>query len=230
MRPLYQAKRDGRGRYQVFGAEDVQRLDDLRLEIDLRGAIAREELHVMYQPIVELESGRLAGFEALVRWNHPQHGQVSPAVFIPIAEEPGDIVAIGEWVLRQACSDFRDLRAARRSPNSLFVSVNVSTRQLLRAEFADKVDAALADTGVSPDEIRLEVTESEIMRDPQRATALLQRLRGLGVRTCIDDLGTGHSTLSYVHDLPVDCLKIDRSFVDRLTTGGQQHPHRARHP
>lgn len=216
---LYQAKRDGRGRYQVFATGSVERvLTDLRLEIDLRGAIAREELHVLYQPIVALESGRLAGFEALVRWNHPQHGQVPPAVFIPIAEESGDIVAIGEWVLRQACRDFRGLRPAMRGGDTLFVSVNVSTRQLLRPEFATTVNNALLDTDVSPEELRLEITESAVMRDPQQATALLRKLRDLGVRICIDDFGTGHSTLSYVHDLPVDCIKIDRSFINRLTS------------
>jgi len=217
---LYQAKRDGRGRYQVFAAGRVERvLDDLRLEIDLRGAIAREELHVLYQPIVALETGRLAGFEALVRWNHPQHGQVPPTVFIPIAEESGDIVEIGDWVLRQACRDLRALRPARTGTDPLFVSVNVSTRQLLRHEFADDVRTALSDAAVSPDELRLEITESAIMREPEQAAALLQKLRDLGVRICIDDFGTGHSTLSHVHNLPVDCIKIDRSFIDRLTTG-----------
>ncbi len=216
---LYRAKRNGRGRLQVFEPERFERVfDNLRLEIDLRGAIAREELHLLYQPIVKLGTEEIIGVEALARWTHPQLGAIPPSTFIPIAEESGDVTTIGDWVLREACRSIAGFDDATDG-DAMFVSVNVSPHQLLRDDFADRVQATLADTGMAADRLRLEITESSVVRDRGHATRLLQQLRDLGVQVCIDDFGTGHSALSYVHDLPVDGIKIDRSFINRMTNG-----------
>jgi diguanylate cyclase (GGDEF)-like protein/PAS domain S-box-containing protein len=216
---LYSAKRDGRGRLQTFEPVTSERVfDDLRLEIDLRGAIARNELYVVYQPIMSIETENLVGFEALLRWNHPSLGLVTPSIFIPIAEESGAIVAMGDWVLREACAALVRLRGRYDSAEPLWVSVNVSSRQLLGSDLSAGVKAALREADLPPDRLKLEITESSIMHSPERAVAVLCDLRELGVGIAIDDFGTGHSSLSYLHDLPVDCLKIDRSFVNRLTT------------
>ena len=216
---LYSAKRDGRGRLQAFEpARSESVFDDLRLEIDLRGAIARNELHVVYQPIVALETRELVGVEALLRWNHPSLGLVPPSIFIPIAEGSADILAIGDWVLREACAAMVRLREKYSGAHPLYVSVNVSSRQLHGSDFSVQVQTALRETGLPADRLKLEITESSIMHNPEQAIARLGDLRDLGVRVSIDDFGTGHSALSYLHDLPVDCIKIDRSFVNRLTT------------
>ena len=215
---LYQAKRDGRGRLHVFAPEGPDTvLDQIRLEIDLRTALAQDELHVVYQPIVSLGDESITGVEALVRWTHPELGPVPPSAFIPIAEESGAITAIGDWVLREACRSIGELN---RVPDaeSIFVSVNVSPHQLLHEHFTRLVQTVLTETGLTPDHLRLEITETSIVRNRKDATRLLQPLRDLGVQIYIDDFGTGHSALSYVHDLPVDGIKIDRSFVDRLTS------------
>ncbi len=215
---LYQAKRDGRGRLHVFDPKGWDPVfDAVRLEIDLRGALARDELHVAYQPIVSLSDERIVGVEALVRWTHPQLGLVPPATFIPIAEDSGEITAIGEWVLLEAC---RSISRLEHLPDAdaIFVSVNVSPHQLLHEDFAERVQTVLAETRLPPGRLRLEITETSIVRNREGAARLLQPLRQLGVQIYIDDFGTGHSALSYVHDLPVDGIKIDRSFVNRLTS------------
>lgn len=214
---LYQAKRDGRGRLRVYEADQSERaFDGLRLEIDLRGAIARGELHVVYQPIVRLGTQDIVGVEALARWTHPQFGPISPETFIPIAEESGDIGPIGDWVMAEACRSIAKLGRTSGGA-SIFLSVNVSPHQLRRADFPQRVQTTLAATGLAADRLRLEITETSVIRDRGQATRLLQQLRHLGVKVYIDDFGTGHSALSYVHDLPVDGIKIDRSFVSRLT-------------
>ncbi len=219
---LYAAKRDGRGRLQEFQPDHFEHIfDALRLEIDLRGAVARGEMYVVYQPIVSLDSGRLAGVETLVRWTHPELGPVPPSTFIPIAEESGAITEIGEWVLERACRDVATgLRTPALDAEPLFVTVNVSPQQLRDDALADRVLRVLEETGLPPSRLKLEVTESSVMRDREQAIALLHRLRGHGIRICIDDFGTGHSALSYVQDLPVDGIKIDRSFVSRLSDAG----------
>jgi diguanylate cyclase (GGDEF)-like protein len=222
---LYSAKRNGRGRLETFEPAMSERVfDDLRLEIDLRGAIERNELYVVYQPIVALKTEDLAGVEALLRWDHPSLGLVPPSIFIPIAEESGDIVAIGDWVLREACTALVRLRDKHDSAHPLSVSVNVSSRQLHGSDFSVRVQAALRETGLPSDRLTLEITETSIMHHPEQAISLLRDLRELGVRISIDDFGTGHSALAYLHDLPVDCLKIDRSFVTRLTTSTNGAP------
>lgn len=218
---LYQAKRDGRGRIEVFagGGPPHHPFDGLRLEMDLRGAVARGELHVVYQPIVNVGSHEIVGVEALARWKHPELGPIPPGTFIPIAEDSGDIADIGHWVLEEACRSIAGLRH-QPAAGTVFVSVNVSPHQLRRADFLDRVRSALGRTGLGPDRLKLEITESSVVSDRVQATRVLQEVRRMGVQVYIDDFGTGHSALSYVHDLPVDGIKIDRSFVNRLTNTG----------
>jgi len=181
-----------------------------QLEGDLRGALAKNELSLVYQPIVSL-GGDTVCFEALLRWQHPERGLVSPADFIPLAEETGLIVGIGKWVLEEAC------RRLRSTPGEVAVAVNLSPRQLGDPQLADWLATLLARTGVRPERLKLEITESAVMEHPDRMIGLLTQLRSLGVKLAMDDFGTGYSSLSYVHDLPVDTLKIDRSFVHRIT-------------
>jgi diguanylate cyclase (GGDEF)-like protein len=188
--------------------ESLQRLV---LENDLRRAIEREELTVHYQPKVDVRSGRIVGAEALARWNHPEHGFVPPDRFIPIAEECGVIDALGTWVLRAACQQASAWQAAGRPPIPL--SVNVSSRQFRSGRLAATVRAALEESGISGSRLVLEVTESLLIEDPERIIGMLRELKQLGVRISVDDFGTGYSSLSYLKRLPLDELKVDKSFV-----------------
>ncbi|WP_448204061.1 putative bifunctional diguanylate cyclase/phosphodiesterase [Azospirillum sp. sgz302134] len=210
------AREQGGGRHAWFDAGMHTRVvEQVRLEHDLRRALERgEELWVAYQPIVEMVTGGLAGFEALVRWNHPERGNIPPGVFIPIAESTGLIVALGAWVLREACKQIADWQD-KRLPGSatLFMSVNLSTRQLNDPDVVSLVRDVLRETGAEPSWIKLEITESAVMEKAEQAIRLLQSLRGLGIKMSIDDFGTGYSSLSYLHKLPIDSLKVDRSFV-----------------
>ena len=193
-------------------------VEQVRLEHDLRRAMGRgDELWVAYQPIIEMVTGGLAGFEALVRWSHPERGLIPPGVFIPIAESTGLIVTLGEWVLREACKQVADWQE-KRAPGSapLFMSVNLSTRQLREPNFVDRVRVVLRETGVEPSWVKLELTESAVMEKAEQSIQLLQTLRGLGIKLSIDDFGTGYSSLSYLHKLPIDSLKVDRSFVSAM--------------
>ncbi len=210
---MYRAKQRGANRCAIFDAsmrrDAVQRLT---LETDLRRALERGELELFFQPIVKLEDETLKGFEALIRWNHPKKGMVSPGAFIPLAEETGLIVPIGQWVLTRACEA---LKRMTRSPANahLSVSVNVSGRQLAHPQLVEQVREVLAGTGVDPGKINLEITESVLMDNAEAAVAALNRLRDLGVNLHIDDFGTGYSSLAYLHRFPIDTLKIDRSFI-----------------
>jgi diguanylate cyclase (GGDEF)-like protein len=214
---MVRAKNQGGGSYVVFNPgmhdEAVRRLE---LEMDLRRALERSQFQAYYQPIVALQSGRLAGFEALVRWAHPDKGLISPAEFIPVAEQTGLIVPLGQWMLDEACRQMRtwQLRYPRRP--ALTVSVNLSARQLLRPELPREIRRTLRESGLSPRHLKLEITESAMMEDAERAIELLVRLRRMRVRLLLDDFGTGYSSLSYLHRLPIDTLKIDRSFVMHL--------------
>lgn len=214
---LSAAKRAGRGSVVVFDdslrAGAVARLE---LEKSLHRALRREEFRVYYQPLVQFAGAAIVGFEALLRWDDPDRGIVAPMDFIPVAEETGLIVPIGEWVVREVCRQAAAWGAATPGAEPLVVSVNLSARQLAHPDLVGVFASALADSGVAPETILVEVTESVIMRDPQLATAILHALRALGVRIAIDDFGTGHSSLGYLKQLPVDCLKIDRSFVAGL--------------
>jgi EAL domain-containing protein (putative c-di-GMP-specific phosphodiesterase class I) len=190
----------------------------LQLESDLRHAIEQKEFCVYYQPIVCLQTGRLSGFEALVRWNHPRRGVVSPADFIPVAEETGLIVPIGQWVLNEACASVRQWQLESPGHRSLSLSVNLSARQVAQPDLLERIKEALAASKLTPHCLKLEITESVVMENAEAAAMMLKQLRSLGVQLSIDDFGTGYSSLSYLHRFPLNYLKIDRSFVMRLTT------------
>jgi diguanylate cyclase (GGDEF)-like protein len=216
---MYRAKENGKARYELFDhgmhARAVLRL---QLESDLRQAIENKEFCVYYQPIVSLQTGRLAGLEALVRWNHPRRGLVSPADFIPVAEETGLIVPIGQWVLNEACAQVRQWQLDSPSHRSLSLSVNLSARQVAQPDLLDRIKEALTDSKLNPHCLKLEITESVVMDNAEAAALMFKQLRSLGVQLSIDDFGTGYSSLSYLHRFPLNYLKIDRSFVMRLTT------------
>ncbi|CAN7343245.1 EAL domain-containing protein [Pseudoduganella sp. LjRoot289] len=208
---MYRAKKTNTG-FQFYEASMEQSISEhVRLESDLRRALEQEQLEVYYQPQARLEDGQIIAMEALVRWRHPTRGMVSPVEFIPLAEETGLINPLGDWVLRTACAQLRSWIQQGLPP--LRVAVNLSVRQLLQKEFAATVEAVLADTGLPPHLLELEITESTLMENAQDTLKALHRLRSLGVRLSIDDFGTGYSSLSYLKRFPVDIIKIDRSFV-----------------
>jgi diguanylate cyclase (GGDEF)-like protein/PAS domain S-box-containing protein len=214
---LYAAKANGKGRYDVFDSiMDARARERLRTELELRRALSQGELRVYYQPIVSLSDRRISGLEALARWQHPQRGLVSPADFIPLAEETGLIVPIGQWVIEQACQQVRVWRDQHPSLQSLVVSVNLSARQFQRDDLVSEIMRAVREAGLEPSALKLEITESTVMQDPDGAAATLRELKALGFQLAIDDFGTGYSSLSYLKRFPVDTLKIDRSFVDGL--------------
>ncbi len=210
---LYRAKADGRGRYRFFEAEmDAQMQARRAIELDLREALSRQELEVWYQPIFDLAANHVSGFEALLRWQHPTHGMISPAQFIPLAEELGLIVPIGEWVLQQACRD------AVAWPNDLKVAVNLSPVQFKNDRLVEAVERALSDAELAANRVELEITELALLQDNDTVLATLHRFRNLGLRTVLDDFGTGYSSLSYLRSFPFDKLKIDQSFVREMGT------------
>ena len=216
---MYRAKENGKARYEMFDhGMHARAVSRLQLESDLRQAIEQKEFCVYYQPIVSLQTGRLAGFEALVRWNHPRRGLVSPADFIPVAEETGLIVPIGEWVLNEACARVRQWQSDSPSHRSLSLSVNLSARQVAQPDLLNRIKEALENSKLNPHCLKLEITESVVMENAEAAAQMFKQLRSLGVQLSIDDFGTGYSSLSYLHRFPLNYLKIDRSFVMRLTT------------
>jgi diguanylate cyclase (GGDEF)-like protein len=216
---MYRAKENGKARYEVFDqGMHARAVSRLQLESDLRRAVEEKQFCVFYQPIICLENGRLSGFEALVRWNHPRRGLVSPADFIPVAEETGLIVPIGEWVLYEACKHIRKMQVAFPSHRSLSLSVNLSARQVAQPDLLDRIQDALAISKLDSHCLKLEITESVVMENAEAATLMFKQLRAIGVQLSIDDFGTGYSSLSYLHRFPLNYLKIDRSFVMRLTT------------
>jgi diguanylate cyclase (GGDEF)-like protein/PAS domain S-box-containing protein len=209
---MYQAKANGRARYELFDPSMAAEAGDrLELEMYLRDAIDREELSVVYQPIVSLQTGRVSAVEALVRWEHPERGPIGPARFIPIAEETGLISSIGAWVMRRACRDAATW--PRQGGTPLAVSVNVSPRQLRDPGFVDEVRDILTATGLEPSQLQIEVTESAVMHDPQEARTRLEQLQRVGVSLAIDDFGTGYSSLGQLRHFPFDSLKVDRTFM-----------------
>jgi EAL domain-containing protein (putative c-di-GMP-specific phosphodiesterase class I) len=211
---MYLAKDRGRARFEVFDeAMRDESTERLLLENALRRAPERGELRALYQPIVRLADGAMVAAEALVRWDHPERGLLEASQFVPLAEETGSIIPVGGWVLVEACR-----QAASWSGNCIApaVSVNLSARQLSRPDLVDAVDRALRDSGLNPDRLWLEITESVLMEDADTAVAALERLRALGVHLCVDDFGTGYSSLAYLRRFPVDALKVDRSFVSGL--------------
>lgn len=219
---MYRAKERGKARAEVFDRTMRRRaVERLELESGLRDALARGQLRVVYQPEVSLESGRIVAVEALLRWEHPLHGPISPARFIPIAEQSGLIVPIGAWVLREACRQAARWNA-QPGGDGVVVAVNLSPRQLGATDLAATVRGALEGAGLAPDRLCLEITESAVMADPDAAIESLHMLKRLGVKLAIDDFGVGYSSLSHLRELlPVDVLKIDRSFIDGLVLRGE---------
>ena len=193
---------------------------EIKLEEELRQALRQEDFSMNYQPIVDLETSRPAGFEALIRWNHKHRGLIAPDVFIPTAEASGLIVPIGHWVLEQACHAITRLGAAAGvtgpADDRLFMSINLSVRDFSDAACVEKIRDILAEAGVEPARIKLEITESLLMHQPETAAAALRRFKAMGLSIAIDDFGTGYSSLSYLHKFPIDTLKIDRSFMNGL--------------
>jgi diguanylate cyclase (GGDEF)-like protein/PAS domain S-box-containing protein len=219
---MYRAKELGPARYQIFDeAMHVHAISMLQLENDLRLALDRGEFLVHYQPVLDPAGDLLIGFESLLRWNHPERGILQPAAFIPIAEDSGQIVPIGEWALRTAVRQLADWRALDRGATDLIMSVNLSPRQFARPDLVELVRDVLETAGIPGPALRLELPERVIMENPDRAGEALRRLRDLGVGLCIDDFGTGYSALSHLHELPIDTLKIDRSFISRIEEHGQ---------
>jgi EAL domain-containing protein (putative c-di-GMP-specific phosphodiesterase class I) len=190
--------------------EALRRLD---LELDLRRALERKQFEAYYQPIVRLRDMRLVGFEALVRWNHPERGLIAPAEFIPLAEESGLIVQIGRWMLEAACVQMRRWQLAFPRRPALTVSVNLSPRQLMHADLLPDIRRTLRESGLSARHLKLEITESAMMEDAERAIELLEALKRTRLKLMLDDFGTGYSSLSYLHRLPIDTVKVDRSFI-----------------
>ena len=220
---MYGAKTSGKARDAVF---DYQMHDRavalLELETDLRRAIERAEFEIYYQPIVSLASGTIDAFEALLRWRHPRRGLLSPDSFVPVAEDTGLIVPIGWWVLREACDQLAHWQSLPWSGERLAVTVNLSGKQFMQADLVERVEEILRATGIQPGSLRLEMTESTIMEQAEEAVEKLLALRNLGVKLYIDDFGTGYSSLSYLHRLPVDALKIDRSFISEMDSGSER--------
>ena len=214
---LYRAKERGRDRFELFDhAAREAGVDHFELENSLRRALDRNELTVHFQPEIRVEDGAVVGVEALVRWEHPEHGLLPPAAFIPLAEETGLIVPIGAWVLRHACREVVTWNTGVAAGRPLLLSVNLSARQLAQPDLVDVVAAALADTGLPPELLCLEITESVLMSDSNATVQTLEELKELGVQLAVDDFGTGYSSLLYLKRFPVDILKVDRSFVDGL--------------
>jgi EAL domain-containing protein (putative c-di-GMP-specific phosphodiesterase class I) len=215
---MYTAKSSGKNRIEVFEAGmHAAVVSRLALRGDLELALKRDQLFLLYQPVVRLKGQEVVGVEALLRWNHPERGVVGPVEFISIAEESGAIVPIGRWVLEQACR--QALAWDQTSPERrLTMSVNVSGRQIAERGFVDEVRRVLDDTGIEPGRLILELTEGVLMQDTEATLATLVDLKKLGVRLAIDDFGTGHSSLTWLRRLPADFLKVDRTFVAGLGT------------
>lgn len=219
---MYKAKAQGKARYEIFDpAMHAKALTRLQLENDLRLALDSQELQVHYQPIVAIQTGKITGFEALIRWQHPSYGWVSPVDFIPIAEETGLIVPLGYWILRQACRQLCQWQAKFTTNPPLTVSVNLSPKQFSQVDLIEQIKQILRSTGLEATSLKLEITEGTIVENAEAAAKMLMQLRALGVKLYIDDFGTGYSSLSYLHRFPFDALKIDRSFVKRIGANGE---------
>lgn len=214
---MYRAKSTGGGRYQVFDqVMHEYALGKLHLENDLRQAIERQEFRVDYQPIIFMATGKISGFEALVRWCHPARGLVGPNEFIPLAEETGLIIPIGAWVLQTACEQLTVWQAKYNLPDTFSLSVNLSVKQLKYTGFFEQVAKIIYDSKIDPSNLKLELTESMLIDNSDNLIQLLFMLHTKGIQFSIDDFGTGFSCLSYLHRFPVDTLKIDRSFIDSI--------------
>jgi diguanylate cyclase (GGDEF)-like protein len=219
-RAMYQAKRFGPGEYEVLDAAAVDHgTAVLRLEQDLERAVARDELVVHYQPIVALDDARVTGLEALVRWRHPERGLVGPQAFLPVAEQSGMIVRVDRWVLREVARQIAAWRARFGAGALVPVSVNVSAHHAVRPDLPDVLRGVIAEFGIEPSHLMLEVTETALMDATEANASALARVREAGIQICLDDFGTGYSSLGYLRQFTFDVLKIDRSFVHRMDRG-----------
>jgi len=214
---MYYAKEKGKSQFKIFdNTLHEKALSLLQIETDLRKAMANKELDLYYQPIVSLDNISIIGFEALIRWNHPIQGLVYPDSFIPVAEETGLIIPIGRWVLKKACMDLRRWDEQVKSKLPLFMSVNISSKQFLRPSLIDDIKEILNETGLPPNQLKLEITETALMEDVHETIPLIKRLKNFGIQIVIDDFGTGYSSMSYLQQLPIDTLKVDQSFISRI--------------
>jgi diguanylate cyclase (GGDEF)-like protein len=217
---MYRAKQLGKGRSEMFDTSMLAVAQErLELEADLRHALDGGQLQLLYQPIVSLVEGRLGGFEALLRWNHPTRGLVGPSTFIPVAEETGLIIPIGLWVLREACRQMRAWQAEYPSAAQLIISVNLSARQCMHPGLIADVSRILAETGITPERVKLEITEGIVLENTDAVAKILHDLRSLGVQLGLDDFGMGYSALSYLQRFPFQTIKIDRTFVSGVQDG-----------
>jgi diguanylate cyclase (GGDEF)-like protein/PAS domain S-box-containing protein len=218
---MYEAKGRGNASYEIFDIRlHANILDRMQLVADLRGAVDNKELTLYYQPIIDLKTQQFTGFEALVRWNHPKRGLIYPMEFIPLAEEHGLIYQIGVWILHEACRELKLLQARHPAQPPLNMSINISSRQFSQQDLVGILSDVLTQTGIDPRTVILEITESMIMENVGAAMETMKQLRNVGVQIHIDDFGTGHSSLSYLQLFPVSALKIDRSFISKLTSKG----------
>jgi EAL domain-containing protein (putative c-di-GMP-specific phosphodiesterase class I) len=219
---MYRAKSLGKARHEVFDKTmHARAMSLLQLETDLRRAVERQEFLLYYQPIISLKTGRVCGVEALIRWRHPEHGIILPSKFIPVAEETGLILQMGQWILREACRQMREWYDRFPECAGMRVNVNLSSKQFSQPDLIEQITRTLNETGLAPAGLRLEITESVVMENIESATGMLQQLRDLGVESSIDDFGTGYSSLSYLHRFPSSTLKIDRSFVSGMSEQGE---------
>ncbi len=217
---MYRAKEAGKARYEIFDREmHAHNLSLLELEMDLHKAVERAEFELLYQPIIDLSSGSICEFEALIRWRHPKHGLVGPDDFVGAAEESGLIIPIGNWIIEEACRQIKKWQA--NSTSKLAVSVNLSAKQLLHPSLTEQIRAVIQETGLTKNQLKLEVTESTVMEHSDRSMSVLSDLAKLGVSLSTDDFGTGYSSLSYLQRFPFDRLKIDRSFIDQMGSDGK---------
>lgn len=222
---LSRAKALGKNRYEIFCSEmQEQAAGLLQLDTDLRQALQRQEFQLHYQPIICLSNGRLMGFEALLRWHHPNQGWVAPDTFIPLAEETGLIVPIGQWVLQQACRQLVTWQHQFPQGLPLSMSVNLSGKQLEQPHLVDEITTILRDSGLAPSDLQLEITETALIENAEVATSFFEQIKALGVQLHLDDFGTGYSSLSYLQRFPVDLIKIDRSFIQYLFRERQPNP------
>lgn len=214
---MHRAKQEGKAGSQTFDkAMHVNAVKLLHLENDIRRAVDREEFHVHYQPIISLHNKEIAGFEALLRWDHPQRGMVGPGEFIPVVEETGLIGTLGIWALRESCYQMRLWQLQFPQAKDWVISVNISGRQLLKPRFLDSVERTLVETGINPKNLKLEITESVLLSNRHQVTDVLRHLQNLGIQLAMDDFGTGYSSMSYLLDFPFNTLKIDRSFITSM--------------
>ncbi len=219
---MYQAKSRGSACHEIFDPQmHANILDRLQLEADMRGALDHKEFILFYQPIIDLKTHQLIAFEALVRWSHPTRGLIYPLEFIPMAEENGLINTIGEWILRESCRELRVLQDRYPKQPPLKMSVNISGKQFTQRDLADKISAIITETGIDAHTLALELTESMIMENVDTAIETMKQLRSMGVQIHIDDFGTGYSSLSYLHRFPIDAIKIDRTFINKLSADGK---------